>query len=88
MITEQNAPSLLNELYGRMGLTNQNSLHGLLLVVEMTVKDQSKLLLRCSQPAADGGYTPLSLSLLALHLDKRSLASRFVLHYDLCSGAA
>ena len=76
MITEQNALSLLGNLYSTMDLTNQNALHGLLLVVEMAVRDRPKLL-KCACGAEEGERT-LSSYLLAQHLNKKHLASRFV----------
>ena len=76
MITEQNALNLLEDLYERMDLTNQNSLHCLLLVVEMIVRDRSVLLLRCSSTGEE--EIPLSFTLLTFHLHKRLYASRCV----------
>lgn len=76
MITEQNALSLLGNLYDRMDLTNQNGLHGLLLIIEMVVRDRSKLL-KCSHSTVEGD-TPISSTLLSFHLGKRNLTLRFV----------
>ena len=75
MITEQNAAHLLADVYDKMDLTNQNALHGLLLVVDAIVKDHSKLLLKCCDHVGEE-TSPLSHSLLVFHLSKRCLASR------------
>lgn len=81
MITEQNAHNLLGNLYSRMDLTNQNGLHGLLLVVEMVVRDRPKLL-KCVC-CAEGEESTLLSFLLAQHLEKKTLSSRFVgMHYN------
>ena len=83
MVTEQNAPSLLGELYDKMDLTNQNSLHGLLLIVEMIVSgDKSRLLWKSSCSPSEDGDCPLSAYLLTLHLKKKHLASRFVMRWS------
>ena len=83
MITEQNAHSLLGNLYGRMDLTNQNGLHGLLLVVEMVVRDRPKLL-KCTY-CSEGEESTLLSHLLVQHLNKKNLSSRFVgMHYSCC----
>ena len=77
MVTEQNALSLLGELYDRMELTNQNSLHGLLLVIGMTVSEKSKLLLKyCCPGDSEKNSCLLLSSLLSLHLNKRHIVSR------------
>ena len=79
MVTEQNALSLLGELYDRMELTNQNSLHGLLLVIEMVVSEKSKLLLKyCCHGDPEVGSCLLLSLLLSLHLNNRYIVSRLV----------
>ena len=83
MTTEQNAHSLLGDLYSRMDLTNQNGLHGLLLVVEMVVRDRPKLL-KCTF-LVEGDECILESYLLAQHLCKKELSLRFVaIHYSCC----
>lgn len=76
MITEQSAHGLLGDLYSRMDVTNQNGLHGLLLVVEMVVRDRPKLL-KCTC-CMEGGECTLESYLLAQHLCRKELSSRFV----------
>ena len=76
MITEQNAHYLLGNLYNRMDAANQNGLHGLLLVVEMVVRDRPKLL-KCVG-CVEGEECILESYLLAQHLCKKELSSRFV----------
>ena len=78
MITEQNAHCLLGDLYSRMDVTNQNGLHGLLLVVEMVVRDRPKLL-KCIS-CMEGEECSLETYLLAQHLCKKELSSRFVIN--------
>ena len=82
MITEQNAHCLLGDLYGRMDATNQNGLHGLLLVVEMVVRDRPKLL-KCIG-CVEGEECSLETYLLAQHLCKKELTSRFVANLWIC----
>ena len=77
MITEQNAHSLLGDLYSRMDVTNQNGLHGLLLVVEMVVRDRPKLL-KCSACCVEGEEHTLESYLITQHLCRKELSSRFV----------
>ncbi len=79
MITEQNAHCLLGDLYRRMDVTNQNGLHGLLLVVEMVVRDRPKLL-KCIC-CMEGEECSLVSYLLAQHLCKKELSSRFVANF-------
>jgi hypothetical protein len=62
-----------------MDVTNQNGLHGLLLVVAMVARDRPKLL-KCIC-CVEGEECSLESYLLAQHLCKKELGSRFVANF-------
>lgn len=46
MLTEENCADVMREVYERMTLLDQNTLHGLLLVVKRTIQERKKLITR------------------------------------------
>ena len=44
MVTRQNVTSLLDEIVGKLASSNQNKLHGLLLILSRLVKDRRDVL--------------------------------------------
>lgn len=72
-MTECTVVPLLLELYDKMKMENQNSLHGSLLVVHYTVRERYKLLL-AEVPTLQG--MSLAYWLLETHIGRSYLASR------------
>lgn len=73
MLTKQNCQAVVGELYSRLSLSDQNTLHGGLCVVERTLQDREKLV------TTDlGGAQPLSVLALRLHLEKWWMGTRCV----------
>lgn len=75
LLTEQDCAEVLKEVYERMTLADQNSLHGLLSAVRRTLRDRGRLLLAVVEDET-GGRRPISHLLLTLHLQKWWIGSR------------
>ena len=75
MLTEQDCVEVVREIYARVSLSDQNTLHGLLCIVSRILKDREKLV-GCVVEVEEYGRKPLSHILLRLHLQKWWIGSK------------